>query len=155
VLVGDLSAVLADELLLASGFDAVALTHALAVYHPMRERMAVGQYLDVRGAGGDPVLARRAASLRGGSYTVEGPLLIGAALGDAPAGVVDVLRAYGGPLGEAFQLHDDLEDGDAPAGVSGATVRALAAEAVAALDRDVLGTEPTEALARLAGAMTR
>ena len=49
VLVGDLSAVLADRLLLESGFEAEALARALAVYHRMRIETAVGQFLDVAG----------------------------------------------------------------------------------------------------------
>ena len=54
ILVGDVSAVWADGLLLASGFSPDALVPALRVYHDMRERMAVGQYLDIGGAAGDP-----------------------------------------------------------------------------------------------------
>ncbi len=50
VLVGDLAAVLADHLLLESGFSSDALVNALAVYHPMREEMAIGQYLTLAGS---------------------------------------------------------------------------------------------------------
>ena len=52
VLVGDVSAVWADRLLLESGFSSEALVPALVVYHEMREQMAVGQSLDVRRRGG-------------------------------------------------------------------------------------------------------
>ena len=116
ILVGDVSAVWADGLLLRSGFSAEALVPALVVYHDMREQMAVGQSLDVGGAAGDPEVARRAAALKGGSYTVEGPLRIGVALAGASTDVGECLSRYGRPLGEAFQLRDDLEDGDAAAG---------------------------------------
>jgi geranylgeranyl diphosphate synthase type I len=67
ILVGDVSAVWADGLLLASGSSPDALVPALRVYHDMREQMAVGQYLDVGGATGDPEGARRAAARKGGS----------------------------------------------------------------------------------------
>ena len=58
--------------------------------------MAVGQYLDVGGAAGDPQVARRAAALKGGSYTVEGPLLIGAALAGGSPAVTERLSRFGG-----------------------------------------------------------
>jgi geranylgeranyl diphosphate synthase type I len=54
ILVGDVSAVWADGLLLTSGVSADTLADALAVYHDVREQMAVGQFLDVGGAGGGP-----------------------------------------------------------------------------------------------------
>ena len=151
ILVGDVSAVWADGLLLASGFSPGVLVPALGVYHDMKERMAVGQYLDVGGAAGDPEVARRAASLKGGSYTVEGPLLIGVALAGGSPAVTERLSRFGRPLGEAFQLRDDLEDGEAAAGVTPETVNGLVAEAKAALDPDLLSAESSRALEDLAG----
>ena len=150
VLVGDVSAVWADGLLLASGFSPEALVPALVVYHDMREEMAVGQSLDVGGASGDPDVARRAAALKGGSYTVEGPLLIGAALAGGSTDVRECLAGYGRPLGEAFQLRDDLEDGEATAGVTRETVNGLVAEAKAALDPMLISVESIGALGELA-----
>jgi geranylgeranyl diphosphate synthase type I len=58
---------------------------------------------------------RRRASLRGGAYTAEGPIAIGAALADAPEEVVASLARFALPFGQAFQIRDDLEDGDATA----------------------------------------
>jgi geranylgeranyl diphosphate synthase type I len=150
ILVGDVCAVWADELLDGSGFDAPAVARARARYDEMRVRMAVGQVLNVSGGPGDLEIARRAAALKGGSYTVEGPLLIGAALADASAGVREALAAFGGPLGEAFQLQDDLEDGDAAEGVTRETVASLVVQAKAALDPAVLDPRAAEALAALA-----
>ena len=155
ILVGDLAAVFADRMLLESGFPPEALARALAVYHPMREDMAIGQYLDlsrvVDGAAGDPQVARRAAAMKGGSYTVEGPLLIGAALVGSSQTVSACLSRFGRPLGEAFQLRDDLEDGDAAAGVDPETVNGLVAEAKKELDHpDLLTAESIPALRRLA-----
>jgi geranylgeranyl diphosphate synthase type I len=150
VLVGDLAAVWADLLLLTSGFEADALLRAQAEYHAMRERMAAGQVLDVAGAAREPEVARRAASLRGGAYTVEGPLRIGAALAGATDHARERLGWFGRPLGEAFQLRDDLEDGEAPPGVTRETVNALVGEAERELDPAELGAEPSEALRGLA-----
>jgi geranylgeranyl diphosphate synthase, type I len=150
ILVGDVSAVWADGLLLTSGFAPDVLVQALGVYDDMREQMAVGQYLDVGGAASDPEVARRAASLKGGSYTVEGPLLIGVALAGGSEEVMEGLSRFGRPLGEAFQLRDDLEDGEAAAGVTRETVNGLVAEAKASLVPDLLVAESIRALADLA-----
>jgi geranylgeranyl diphosphate synthase type I len=158
LLVGDLAAVFADRMLLESGFPPEALARALAVYHPMREDMAIGQYLGLTrvvggaagGAAGDPQVARRAAALKGGGYTVERPLLIGAALVGDSQPVSECLSRFGRPLGEAFQLRDDLEDGEAAAGLSPETVNELVAEAKTALHPDVLTGESIRALRLLA-----
>jgi geranylgeranyl diphosphate synthase, type I len=153
VLVGDLAAVFADRMLLESGFPPEALARALAVYHPMREDMAIGQYLGlsaVGGAAGDPGVAPRADTPKGGGYTVEGPLLIGAALAGGSPDVRECLSRFGRPLGEAFQLRDDLEDGEAAAGVSGEMINGLVAEAKSALDPNLLTAGSIPALRRLA-----
>jgi geranylgeranyl diphosphate synthase, type I len=155
ILVGDLCAVWADELLDGSGFEDSAVARARVRYDEMRVRMAVGQVLDVGGAAGGLEVARHAAALKGGSYTVEGPLLIGAALGDASTDVEMSLTAFARPLGEAFQLRDDLDDGDAPAGVTRETVASLVEEATSALDPSVLDPEAIEALAWLADRIAR
>jgi geranylgeranyl diphosphate synthase, type I len=158
VLVGDLAAVLADRMLTEAGFPPERTLDALAVSHAIRERMAAGEWLDVAGVAGgagDPGVARRAASLKGGSYTVEGPLGIGAALAGAPAAVRNALRAFGRPLGEAFQLRDDLDDHEAPPGVDVGTVRDLVAEAKHALDRGVLAAEACDVLGELADRIAR
>ena len=41
-------------------------------------------------------------------YTIEQPLLIGGTLAGADPGLLAAYRAYGLPLGEAFQLRDDV-----------------------------------------------
>jgi len=153
ILVGDLATVLADRLLLESGFPPEALARALAVYHPMREDMAIGQYLGLSrstASGGSESATRRVAARKGGRYTVEGPLLIGVALADDASPVGECLARFGRPLGEAFQLRDDLEDGDAASGVSRDTVNRLVAEAKASLDPDVVPPAPFSALHGLA-----
>ncbi len=105
ILVGDLAFVYADTLV------ADAPRPARDVFDELRLELNVGQYLDLLGAasgGVDLDSARRIASYKSGKYTIERPLHLGAAL----AGRLDALReplsAYGLPLGEAFQLRDDL-----------------------------------------------
>ncbi|MEO8292830.1 MAG: polyprenyl synthetase family protein [Actinomycetota bacterium] len=151
LLVGDLAAVLADRLLLESGFPAAALARALAPYHEMRTDMAIGQYLDIAVVPVDPAAARRIAALKGGSYSVEGPLLVGAALAGATTLVQTRLRRFGAPLGEAFQLRDDLLDGDGRHAATTNDVNALVSTAVAALDPQVLDPTAVESLRSMAG----
>jgi len=133
LLVGDLAAVLADRLLLESGFPPEALARAMDHYHRMRMAMAAGQWLELLGESpADAASTMRRATLRGGAYTAEGPLAIGAALAGASRGVAETLARFGEPLGQAFQLRDDLEDGES-AGVTVSDVDALVEHALAAL----------------------
>ena len=147
ILAGDLAAVLADRLFLSSGFAPDVLVPALDRYHRMRTNMAMGQTLDVLGAEGtDRFLV---ASLKGGAYTVAGPLAIGAELAGAGPDVQEALAAFGDPLGTAFQFRDDERDGDAP--VPPGRVADLASQARLALERITLDREAREALLSLAG----
>ena len=153
ILVGDLALALADTLLADAGFGPEAFMRGLHWYNRMRTEVITGQYLDVA-ASRSPVIdeetARRIASLKSGGYTVEKPLLIGAALGDASQEVMAVLSAYGMLLGEAFQLRDDVlgafgdpvvtgkdADGDLREGKRTVLV-ARALEAASPRDRDFL-----------------
>jgi geranylgeranyl diphosphate synthase type I len=149
ILIGDLAAVWADELLLTSGFDTSRVTRALARAYAVRRDMAVGQFLDVSGkARSDQRAGRLAANLKGGRYTVTGPLLMGADLASEDGIDGDLLRAlvaFGEPLGEAFQLRDDLRDGDATHGATAKTVDRLVS-ASQAVSSDV-GLEPVAAAA--------
>jgi geranylgeranyl diphosphate synthase type I len=111
LLTGDLALVLADAAFMASGFDARDLVRAFDAYSRMRQEVIAGQYLDWRAStGGDPTPeeARRIAVLKSGRYTIQEPLVIGALLVGSNDSLISCLHAFGGPLGEAFQIRDDL-----------------------------------------------
>jgi geranylgeranyl diphosphate synthase type I len=111
ILLGDLCLVWSDQLLHGCGLDPVTLSRARPVFDEMRTEVTVGQYLDVQTqATGDTSLQRATlvARYKSAKYTVERPLLLGAALADAPPAVFGAYSAYGLPLGEAFQLRDDV-----------------------------------------------
>ncbi|MEU4236651.1 polyprenyl synthetase family protein [Actinoplanes sp. NPDC026619] len=111
VLLGDLALVWSDELLHVSGLAPAELTRARPVFDEMRTEVTVGQYLDVlTQATGDTSLERagKVARFKSAKYTVERPLLLGAAIAGAPAAVHEAYTAFGLPLGEAFQLRDDV-----------------------------------------------
>ncbi len=111
LLVGDLALVLADDMFMASGFDPTALAHAFLAYSRMRQEVIVGQWLDLEAAFDKETSEERArlvARLKSGRYSVEEPLAIGARLAGSSDDLLDRLAAFGAPLGEAFQLRDDL-----------------------------------------------
>lgn len=111
LLAGDLALVWADDLWETSGVDATARRRAHPVWQAMRTEMVAGQYLDLRaqpGEGRDPETALRIAHLKSGAYTIERPLLLGAALAGAGKRAVAALRRAGQAAGVAFQLRDDL-----------------------------------------------
>jgi geranylgeranyl diphosphate synthase type I len=105
ILVGDLAFVYADLLMHGAPAD------AHHVFTELRVEVNIGQYLDVRaGADGrhERDRARRISVLKSGKYTVERPLHLGAALAGRLDELGPGLTAYGIPLGEAFQMRDDL-----------------------------------------------
>ena len=111
ILVGDLALVWSDELLGNSGLSPAALTRARTVWDTMRTEVTAGQYLDLlRAAGGLPGAhgALRVARYKSAGYTVQRPLQLGAAIAGAGAEVTEACTAIGLPLGEAFQLRDDV-----------------------------------------------
>jgi geranylgeranyl diphosphate synthase type I len=111
ILLGDLVLVWSDELLHTSGVDLPDLARARPVFDEMRTEVTVGQYLDVlTQATGDTSVERagKVARYKSAKYTVERPLLFGAALAGAPRALVEAYSGFGLPLGEAFQLRDDV-----------------------------------------------
>jgi geranylgeranyl diphosphate synthase type I len=111
ILLGDLCLIWADEMLHTSGFDAAALARAARFFDAVRVEVTAGQYLDLLAqASGEADMDRALRVLRykSATYTVERPLHIGAALAGGGQHLIDGLSAYGLPLGEAFQLRDDL-----------------------------------------------
>jgi len=120
VLLGDMCLVWAGQLLRESaaavpGITPPVLAAALTVYDEMCAEVMAGQYLDVlaQAQGGadrlDPVgEALRVARFKSAKYTVERPLHLGAALAGAGPELAAAYTAYGLPVGEAFQLRDDV-----------------------------------------------
>ncbi len=111
IVLGDLSLVWSDEMLHSSGLDPATVSRARPVFDLMRSEVTAGQYLDLLGqAVGDTSVgwAGTVARFKSAKYTVERPLLFGAALAGAPPEVMAAYSGYGLPLGEAFQLRDDV-----------------------------------------------
>lgn len=111
ILLGDLCLSWADELLLTAALPQENLNAAKDVYNEMRTELMAGQYLDLleqaRG-GGSVERALTVVRYKSAKYTIERPLHIGAAIAGAPESVFAAYSGYGLPLGEAFQLRDDI-----------------------------------------------
>jgi geranylgeranyl diphosphate synthase type I len=81
------------------------------VWDELRVELTMGQYLDVVGAAQgatDGVAAGLVAALKSGRYSVMRPLQLGAALAGRLGELAEPYAGFGGPVGEAFQLRDDL-----------------------------------------------
>jgi geranylgeranyl diphosphate synthase type I len=107
ILVGDLAFVYADLLMVA------APAEAIRIWNELRIELNIGQYLDILGSvqrERDLVRAERICRYKSGKYTIERPLHLGAVLA-APSRsdvLLPQLSAYGLPLGDAFQMRDDV-----------------------------------------------
>lgn len=107
ILVGDLAFVLSDELLI----DAPPAVWSL--WNELRVELNVGQFLDILGSvRGERRIdkAEQIARYKSGKYTIERPLHLGAVLAapDNGPALLPGLSAYGLPLGDAFQMRDDV-----------------------------------------------
>ncbi|WP_244283300.1 polyprenyl synthetase family protein [Streptomyces flavidovirens] len=111
ILIGDLALAWSDELFPTTCLTPAQLAAALPVVENMRTELMYGQYLDVVAAGRPTSDIERAMEIvryKTAKYTVERPLHIGAALAGTAADTRSALSAFALPLGEAFQLRDDL-----------------------------------------------
>ncbi len=107
ILVGDLAFVLADDLMVGCP------TAAWALWNELRLELNAGQFLDILGSVRRErrlAEAERIARYKSGKYTIERPLQLGALLAapDRCEELLPALGAYGLPLGDAFQMRDDV-----------------------------------------------
>lgn len=104
ILTGNLACAYAWEVLVSSPIGPEMICAAVRAFWEMQEEVVTGQLLDIVG-GGDVSDMHR---LKTGSYTVSGPLRIGAILSGASEEQHRALREFGLQLGETFQLRDDV-----------------------------------------------
>jgi geranylgeranyl diphosphate synthase type I len=111
ILLGDLLLSWSDELLRHCGLPLDRVVAALDVFDRCRSEVIAGQFLDVsvqaRGVA-DVDAAMTVLRFKSAKYSIERPLHIGATLAGAGQRQLGQLSAFGLPLGEAFQLRDDL-----------------------------------------------
>jgi geranylgeranyl diphosphate synthase type I len=110
LLCGDLCAAWAEQMFHECGLPLRRIQRSYATFALMRTEVIAGQYLDlVSGVGGGSVAgALTVIRMKAARYTVTRPLQIGACLAGAPRALNEAFAAFGDPLGDAFQLRDDL-----------------------------------------------
>jgi geranylgeranyl diphosphate synthase type I len=104
ILAGDVAMGFAMELLHTTQFPPSRTLEALRSFGHMHMEVVFGQQLDLH-AHEDVTLTQH---LKTGSYTVRGPIALGAIMADANNTQMRTLVAFAQPLGIAFQLRDDL-----------------------------------------------
>lgn len=110
ILIGDLALVWDEQALHGSGLQSAAVNE---IHDVMRTELMAGQFLDVYEQTQKSFSVERSlkiARFKSGKYSIERPLHYGAALA-SPNNLdtfYSIYSEYGLPLGEAFQLRDDL-----------------------------------------------
>ncbi len=105
ILAGDYTSALALDEMTRLPLPAEQVLEAIRLFGQVQQDAVFGQQLDISGRAED---VERMHDLKTGSYTVRGPLLLGAVIAGAPEVARVGLRAFAAPLGVAFQLRDDL-----------------------------------------------
>lgn len=105
ILAGDYAVALATEVL--SGLPVAPKLHPqiFACFARMQRSAVAGQQIDIVARASD---VEQAYALKTGSYTVQGPLELGALIAGGSRATVGALARFARPLGIAFQLRDDL-----------------------------------------------
>lgn len=118
---GSASAILAGDLCLSLSEECFSEIENLpkearVIFNRMRTQVMAGQYLDVleesAGPSYDPTeavkRARTIVRFKSAKYSTENPFLLGGALAGANGELLESYSAFALPLGEAFQLRDDV-----------------------------------------------
>lgn len=116
ILTGDLCLSFSEEAFTAVGPAAGVGTPGRRIFNTMRAEVMAGQYLDILEEVAGPSRSRTEAVARAGTviryksakYSTEHPLGIGGALAGADEALLEAYSAFSLPLGEAFQLRDDV-----------------------------------------------
>jgi len=108
VLAGDLAAAWARQALLEVPLTPSRVVAAARELARVEEAVVSGQVLDVCATACNSADVERVHALKTASYSVRGPVVMGALLAGAAESQVAALVAFSEPLGVAFQLRDDL-----------------------------------------------
>jgi geranylgeranyl diphosphate synthase type I len=125
-LFGEAAAILLGDLLLVTSFRELALAlhgvlperarRAHEIYDLMTAEVTLGQYLDMQaqaapweqGTASELDRAERVVRSKSARYSVEHPTVLGAAMAGGDERLLVQLSRFGLPVGEAFQLRDDV-----------------------------------------------
>lgn len=116
ILTGDLCLSFSEESFTQIGARAASGSEARRIFNLMRAEVMAGQYLDileevagpVRDPAGSVDRAKSIIRYKSAKYSTEHPLALGGALAGASAELLKGYSEFSLPLGEAFQLRDDV-----------------------------------------------
>jgi geranylgeranyl diphosphate synthase type I len=111
IIAGDIASAMAVDALALPGFPADRQLEAIRKLSEITLNVCHGQTLDVMSAGRTEYREEDAAlvnKLKTACYTIEGPLHIGGILAGASDYHLRAFSAYAVPLGQAFQIMDDI-----------------------------------------------
>ncbi len=110
MMMGNLLLSWAGQMFMSCGLPLAFISRTRALWPALAREVVAGECLEIMRTGEVPLTGQSLEIIRfkTAKYTVERPLHIGATLGGASDSLLRSLTAYGVPLGEAFQLHDDL-----------------------------------------------
>jgi geranylgeranyl diphosphate synthase type I len=110
LLLGSICQAWAHELVLSTKAEPARVLRAAQIFEEAIAEVTAGQMLDLLASRREPTSAEvlEIEQHKTGGYTFELPLLLGASLAGAPAALTEALRGYARPLGQAFQIADDL-----------------------------------------------
>ncbi len=108
VLAGDLASGWAQMSLFELVLPPARVVRAAEELARVQEDVVSGQLLDVANASRTAGEVEAMYALKTSSYSVRGPVVMGAALAGASEATLAEMAAFGVPLGVAFQLRDDL-----------------------------------------------
>lgn len=118
ILAGDLCLSFSEEVFsgVSSAVASGPAQRARQVFNTMRAEVMAGQYLDIleevagpsRGAESAVERAQSIIRFKSAKYSTEHPLVLGGALAGGSESLLQAYSAFALPLGEAFQLRDDM-----------------------------------------------
>ncbi|WP_394941075.1 polyprenyl synthetase family protein [Psychromicrobium sp. YIM B11713] len=118
ILAGDLCLSFSEEVFagMSSLVTTSAANRARRTFNTMRAEVMAGQYLDIleevagpsRGPAGAVERAQSIIRYKSAKYSTEHPLVLGGALAGGSEELLNGYSAFALPLGEAFQLRDDM-----------------------------------------------
>jgi len=116
MLVGDLLMAWAGQLFAGCGLPGAYVSRARPLWSTLARELIAGECLEVLRTGTEAAETQavavedavEVARYKTAKYTIEHPLHLGGRLGGAGDALLRTFTAYGVPLGEAFQLRDDV-----------------------------------------------
>jgi geranylgeranyl diphosphate synthase type I len=108
ILAGDMACAWAQRAVLETELAPERVLRASRELAKVHDDVVAGQVLDVVAASNDAGAVEAMHALKTASYSVRGPVVMGAHLAGATGEQVTALASFGEPLGVAFQLRDDV-----------------------------------------------